>query len=86
MEVNERNTDSWFPLTTSFVPGIGDVKNETGMVILGRNAQGDVVATQAGKLVDYSNTNFKQEAEALRFFYGSGYLDTTDAAECPALL
>ena len=69
--VNEANAASWPPLTTSFRSDIGGVDDSNGFVILGRDANGDTVATQAARLFDWRNTNFKAEAEALRFFYAA---------------
>ena len=67
--VNEANADSWPPLTTSFRSDIGGVDENNGFVILGRDANGETVATQAARYFDWSHSNFRAEAEALRFFY-----------------
>ncbi len=69
LEINERNLENWFPLTTSFHPKYGNLNDDNCAVIIGENSTGDVVVTQAVKLVDWTTTNFKVEAESLRFFY-----------------
>ena len=69
LDINQRNLEHWFPLTTSFHPQYGNVNDSNCAVIIGENTAGDVVATQAVKLIDWTATNFKAEAESLRFFY-----------------
>ena len=69
LDINRRNSDSWFPITTSFRPEPGGACDDNGFVILGRDATGEVVATQAERLYDWRGTNLKREAEELRLFY-----------------
>ena len=69
LEVNKRNQDSWRPLTTTLRADPGGAHDDAGVIVFGRNGHGDVVATQAMRLFDWRDTNFKTEAEALRFFY-----------------
>lgn len=69
LAVNQKNSDSWMPLTSTFREVEGGVTDDTGFVILGRNLAGDVVATQSARLFEWSGTNFRTEAESLRFFY-----------------
>lgn len=80
--VNEQNSDSWLPLTTTFRADIGGANEETGFVFMGRNAEGDAVATQAVRLFDWQSTNFKREAESLRFFYADPDRDKADGETC----
>ena len=82
LRVNESNLDSWMPLTTSFREHPGGATNETGFVILGRNLAGEVVATQAARIFDWHNTNFKAEAESLRFFYRDPARDRRAGEAC----
>ena len=42
---------------------------QTGFVIIGRNADGDVVATQAARFFDWSGTTLHDEAVSLRMLY-----------------
>ena len=69
LEVNQLNQDSWRPLTTTLNADIGGARDDAGLVVLGRNSGGEVVATQAVRLFDWHDTNFKVEAESLRYFY-----------------
>ncbi len=80
--VNEANAASWPPLTTSFRSDIGGVNQDNGFVILGRNANGEIVATQAARLFDWRGTNFQTEAESLRFFYASPEQDKGAGEQC----
>jgi hypothetical protein len=69
IEVNKANSDSWRPLFPVFDPGLGGITPETGFVIFGRNRDGEVVATQAARLYDWSGTTLQDEATSLRMFY-----------------
>lgn len=67
--VNRANSDTWRPLVSIFDPALGGVTGETAFVLLGRNAAGDVVAAQAGRLYRWPETNLQEEATSLRMFY-----------------
>lgn len=69
MAVNAQNLDNWRPLSTSWQPGIGHANNEDGYAIIGRNLEGQIVTTTALQYLDWRTTDFKTEAENLRFFY-----------------
>jgi hypothetical protein len=68
-EVNERNGESWKPLFPVFNPKQNTVPPDTAFCLLGRNADGDVVSSQAARLFSWEGTNLQQEAESLRWFY-----------------
>jgi predicted nucleic acid-binding Zn ribbon protein len=70
VDVNKANSESWRPLVPIFYPGLGGITSETGIVILGRDRDGQVVATQAARLYDWSETTLRDEAASLRMFYG----------------
>ena len=82
VEFNRQNQTYWFPLTTAFTPELGGFDDDDGFVIIGRNGAGDVVATQAMRLYDWRATNFKQEAESLRLFYGQPERDKQPSESC----
>lgn len=67
--VNRRNSDTWRPLVTVFDPTFGALHPENCFALLGRDHSGAVVATQAARLFDWTNTNFADEATSLRLFY-----------------
>ncbi len=58
------------PITTTFRPNEGGASDETGVVVFGRNAHGNVVTTHAARLFDWTRSSFRAEAESLRLFYG----------------
>ena len=70
------------PLTTSFRADIGGASDENGVVIFGRDEQGEVVATQAARLFDWRQTDFRREAESLRFFYADPERDKAAGETC----
>jgi hypothetical protein len=69
-DVNERNRDSWKPLFPAFNPKLNAVPPDQAFCLLGRG--GEVVSAQAARLYSWEGTNLRQEAESLRWFYGSG--------------
>lgn len=69
VRINKQNSDTWRPLLPIFDPGHGALHDQNVFVIIGRDAAGDVVATQAARLYNWSNTNFAAEAASLRLFY-----------------
>lgn len=69
VEANRANSDSWRPLVPIFDPALGGITSETGFAVIGRDKNGQVVATQAARLYDWSETNLHEEAASLRMFY-----------------
>jgi hypothetical protein len=69
VEANKANSDSWRPLVPVFDEALGGVTPETVFVLIGRNKDGQVVATQAARLYEWPETSLKDEANSLRMFY-----------------
>jgi hypothetical protein len=69
VETNRRNSGSWRPLLPLFDPASGGMTPDNSFCILGRNARGEVVATQAARLYRWHDTSFHEEARSLRLFY-----------------
>lgn len=67
--VNRRNRDTWRPLLPIFDPDYADLNAHNSYCLLGRDGSGDVVATQGGRLYDWRDTNFFEEARSMRLFY-----------------
>jgi hypothetical protein len=68
VHVNQKNRETWASFLPIFDPRYhGDGKPE--LAIVGENTSGDVVATMAARLYDWSGTNFSQETQALRLMY-----------------
>lgn len=68
-EANRRNRDTWKPLFSVFDPANGTLTPENSFCLLGRNRQGEVVATQAARLYAWDESNFADEITSLRLFY-----------------
>lgn len=81
MQINAAHQDSWFPMTTSFRPDIGGISELNGAAFIGRN-RGEPVAAYVVKFLDWSATNFKAEAESLRFFYADPHRDSNPGECC----
>ena len=69
LAVNEANRATWLPLISVFDTRFNDLDERNAFFILGRDAAGEVVACQAGRLYQWESTNFKEECESLRMFY-----------------
>jgi hypothetical protein len=80
--VNQQNQDSWRQLMASFQTTLGGANEQNGFVLLGRDDRGDVMATQAIRLYDWSASNLKIEAEALRVFYADPDRHRLPGEEC----
>jgi hypothetical protein len=69
MRVNEANRDTWGPTFPGFDPAYNDLTRENSFCLLGRNARGEVVATQAGRLYDLTDTSYDEQARSLALIY-----------------
>jgi hypothetical protein len=69
LAVNEANRATWLPLISVFDVRFNALDDSNAFFILGRNAAGEVVACQAGRLYDWERTSFKDECEGLTMFY-----------------
>ena len=61
-EANKANSDTWRPLVPLLDEAVGGVTPETAVVLIGRDKHGEVVATQAARIYDWSETSLKDEA------------------------
>ena len=69
IEANKANSDTWRPLVPLFNEAVGGVTPETAVVLIGRDKHGEIVATQAARIYDWSETSLRDEATSLRMFY-----------------
>jgi hypothetical protein len=69
LAVNTANRDTWLPLISVFDIRFNALDDSNAFFILGRNASGEVVACQAGRLYDWEHTCFKTECEGQTMFY-----------------
>ncbi|MGI9409518.1 MAG: hypothetical protein ACR2OV_05565 [Hyphomicrobiaceae bacterium] len=82
MEVNRQNLDTWHPMTTSFNPEYCHLDELNSFAILGRDYQGEIVATQGARFLDWHDTEFVSEATSLRFFYDDPSHDRAQGECC----
>jgi len=66
---NRSNRETWRPLLPIFDPDFGDLNAGNSYCLLGRNSRGEVVASQGGRLYEWPDTNFFEEAASMRLFY-----------------
>lgn len=65
--VNERNIDSWYPLTTTFHPDFCDLSD--AFWLAARDKEDRVIATYVNRLFNWSATDLWTEFDSLRLFY-----------------
>jgi hypothetical protein len=69
VRANESQSSSWRPLVPIFNPALSGATDGTAFAILGRNKQGEIVASQAARVYDWSASSLQDEASSLRMFY-----------------
>jgi hypothetical protein len=79
---NELNRETWRPLHSMFDPRVHDFDASNSFCILGRNAAGDVVATQAARRIDLTGTTLYDEAVNLRLNYDHPERDKLPGETC----
>jgi hypothetical protein len=75
LAANQANRESWLPLISIFDPTWSALDASNAFCIVGRNHRDEIVATQAGRLLDLPNTSFADVCSDLRLFYA----DTANA-------
>lgn len=69
LATNKAHSASWRPLLPSFDHTQSHLTDENSLCVFGRDLAGDVVATVAGRLHVWTDTNLFLEAENMRLFY-----------------
>jgi len=83
LEVNERHRDSWLPITPTYDPRVWRGDEHNAFAIVGRDTAGDIVTTHATRVFHWSSdTNFGNEANALRIFYRNPETDANPGEGC----
>ena len=67
--INAANQQSWSAITPLFDHRCGGIGPENGFWIAGRNAAGEVVATQAARLYSWLDCTLENELTSLKLFY-----------------
>ncbi len=68
LAVNRMNSESWLPIVPLFNPEYG-IDPAKSYCILGLDPTGRVVATQAVRLYEWTNTTFAEQARTMGVFY-----------------
>src|SRR5262245_80569 len=71
LDTHAQNRASWGAVFRGFDPDLNDLNDENCFCLLGRNEAGEVVATQAGRLYDWTDSTCHEEMRALRLLYGN---------------
>lgn len=71
VRVNRANSDTWRPLLPIFDHETSGFDPGCGFVLLGKDRSGDIVASQAARVYDWSDSDLQTEATSLRMFYGT---------------
>jgi hypothetical protein len=79
---NELNRETWKPLHSLFDPRVHEFNTSNSYCILGRNASGEVVATQAARRIDLTGTTLYDEAINLRLNYDHPERDKLPGETC----
>jgi hypothetical protein len=79
---NRANSQSWRRLVTMYDPAFCSLTPDHATCILGRNAAGEVVATQAARLYRMTKTTFYDELTSLRAFYDNPERDRNAGEVC----
>ena len=74
---------TWRPLVQTLDPRLGTYNADNGFCMLGRNAEGEIVAVQAVRLYNFGRSNFKDEAESLRLWYSDPEKMRRPGESCP---
>jgi hypothetical protein len=67
--INQANRATWPHLVPALDPNFSQLDATNAFCILGRNARGEVVATQAGRLLDLTDKSYADACEDLSLFY-----------------
>ena len=71
LDTHARNRATWGAVFRGFDPALNDLNDENSFCLLGRNEEGEVIATQAGRLYDWSDSSCHEEMQELRLLYSN---------------
>ena len=82
LDVNLANQDSWRAIIPTFDPRYSDLDPQSAFCLLGYNAEGEVVATQACRLFTWTDSSFFDAAQDLTLFYAHPERDRIAGETC----
>lgn len=68
-EVNKMNLKHWYGLPPTFDSHYSGIDATCGFWLIGRNADGEIISTQAAHCFDLANSNLEAAIRSLRLFY-----------------
>jgi hypothetical protein len=69
VRINRLNASTWRPILPHYDVQYGGLHSENAFCIVGRNKDGEAVATQAARFYDWTQTTLVEEASTLGLFY-----------------
>jgi len=82
LDINKRSAPGWLPLVPLYDPTYNDLDSSNSFAIIGRDINGRVVATQAARGYDWTETDFTTEASSLRLFYKEPHKTKLNGERC----
>ena len=82
LDANLANQASWRAIIPTFDPRYSDLDPQSAFCLLGYNAEGEVVATQACRLFTWTDSNFFDAAQNLTLFYAHPERDRKPGETC----
>lgn len=81
-EINKSNRPSWHRLVPCFEHHVGGINAKNGFWLIGRDAQGEIVSTQAARFFDLGSETLADHLTSLRLFYPDPDRQKRDGEEC----
>lgn len=81
-EVNRMNLKHWHGLAPSFDAGYGGIDASCGYWLIGRDADGEIVSTQAAHFYDMGEETLEDYLTSLRLFYPDPARQKNEAESC----
>jgi hypothetical protein len=69
VRINRLNASTWRPILPHYDAQYGGIHSDNAFCIVGRNKDGEAVATQAARFYDWAQTSLMEEGSTLRLFY-----------------
>lgn len=81
-EVNRMNLKHWYGLPPTFDSHYSGIDASKGFWLIGRNAEGEIISTQAAHCFDLRDSNLAEAISSLRLFYADPETMRHDGERC----
>jgi hypothetical protein len=81
-DINRANRSSWNPLFPGLDVRCSNIGAHNAFCVIGRNPDGDIVATQGCRLYDFTATTFTEAAEDMTFWFSDPRSCLADGDHC----